>query len=274
MHRRGASTRPVVKIRTSTIVTLAAAMLTAFAAQAATVSTGDAIQGKRVISHLDVADLEPGRKHSFYFQGAQMATGQHWYVPVVVAKGEIPGKRILLISGVHGDDAGGNAPTRHAGLVFNRLFKPNADYVLDNHTSTTGTHITASIFAKMGRPEIRAMAELFPIEQIWNNPGYPGTLETALVDAGIPALPTEVGAARSFDRRMIPLFVEGSMNVLKRHGVVAGPMGRTSKEAGYLYRQRGAPGAGNARWLPGAEGRAAQQGGARPGRRNPAQLFR
>ena len=33
-----------------------------------------------------------------------MGTGQHWYVPVVVAKGAKPGKRILLISGVHGDE--------------------------------------------------------------------------------------------------------------------------------------------------------------------------
>ena len=76
----------------------------ASAADAATVYTGDAIQGKRVISALDVNDLEPGKKHSFFFQGVQMGTGQHWYLPVVVAKGAKPGKKILLISGVHGDE--------------------------------------------------------------------------------------------------------------------------------------------------------------------------
>ena len=73
-----------------------------FAASAATVYTGDTIQGKRVISQLDVNDLEPGKKHSFFFQGVQMGTGQHWYLPVVVAKGAKPGKKILLISGVIG----------------------------------------------------------------------------------------------------------------------------------------------------------------------------
>jgi hypothetical protein len=31
---------------------------------------------------------------------------------------------------------------------------------------------------------------------------------------------------------MIPLFVEGTMNVLKHHGIIAGPMGRTGKETG------------------------------------------
>ncbi len=265
-------------------------------ASAATVFTGDIIQGKRVISALDVDDLEPGRKHSFYFQGVQMGTGQHWYLPVVVAKGARPGKKILLISGVHGDELspvdavqrtmaaldpaemsgtvtavydvsraamegttrmwpvaqwggqlidlnrvwpgdeeGGNAPTRHAGLVFNRLFKPNADYALDYHTAATGGDFSAFIFAKMNKPEIRAMAELFPIAQIKNDPGFPGTLETSLVEAGIPALTIEIGGPRSFDRKMIPLFVEGGLNVLKLHGVIPGPMGRTAQDAGTFF---------------------------------------
>ena len=31
---------------------------------------------------------------------------------------------------------------------------------------------------------------------------------------------------------MIPLFVEGTMNVLKHHGIIPGPMGRTGKDTG------------------------------------------
>ena len=263
---------------------------------AATIYTGDVIQGKRVISQLDVADLEPGKKHMFFFQGVQMATGQHWYVPVVVAKGAKPGKRVLLISGVHGDEispvdavqrtmaaldpaqmsgtvtavydisrpaketvtrmwptpqwgsqlidlnrvwpgneSGSNAPTRHAGLVFNRLLKPNADIALDYHTAATAGDFTAFIFAKMAKTEIRAMAELFPIEQIKSDPGYAGTLETSLVTAGIPALTIEIGGPRAFDRRKIDLFVEGGLNVLKHHKVISGPMGRTAKDAGTFF---------------------------------------
>jgi predicted deacylase len=281
---------------TDAILAVAASFAFAAVADAATVYTGDVIQGKRVISQLDVNDLEPGKKHSFYFQGVQMGTGQHWYLPVVVAKGAKPGKKILLISGVHGDEVspvdavqrtmaaldpaqmsgtvtavydvsrpakegvmrmwpiaqwggqlidlnrvwpgnedGGNAAIRHAGLVFNRLFKPNADYALDYHTAATGGDFTAFIFAKMGKPDIRTMAELFPIEQIKSDPGFPGTLETSLVEAGIPALTIEIGGPRSYDRRMIPLFVEGGLNVLKLHGVVPGPMGRTARDAGTFF---------------------------------------
>lgn len=285
-----------MRIAAFATVTVAATVLMISVAQSATVYTGDTIQGKRVISQLDVTDLEAGKKHSFFFQGVQMGTGQHWYLPVVVAKGAKPGKKILLISGVHGDEVspvdavqrtmaaldpaqmsgtvtavydvsrpakegttrmwpaaqwggqlidlnrvwpgneeGGNAPVRHAGLVFNRLFKPNADYALDFHTAATGGDFTAFIFAKLGKPEVRAMAELYPIEQIKSDPGYPGTLETSLVEAGIPALTIEIGGPRSYDRRMIPMFVEGSLNVLKLHGVIAGPMGRTAGDAGTFY---------------------------------------
>src|SRR6476660_3860407 len=73
-------------------------------ARSGTAYTGDSIQGVPVISLLDINDLEPGVKHRFLFQGAQMGSGQHWYVPVVVAKGAQGGKRILLTAGVHGDE--------------------------------------------------------------------------------------------------------------------------------------------------------------------------
>ena len=83
-----------------------------------TVYIGDVIQGKKVISALDVNDLEPGRKHAFYFQGVQMPTGQHWYVSVMVAKGAKPGKRVALVSGVHGDEM---SPVHTIQTVMNQL---------------------------------------------------------------------------------------------------------------------------------------------------------
>jgi uncharacterized protein len=265
----------------------------ATAASRGTVYTGDVIDGKKVISALNIDDLEPGKKHLFYFQGVQMVTGQHWYVSVMVAKGTRPGKRIALVSGVHGDEIssvctlqtvmdqldpsamsgavlavldvsrpaiegmarrwpnsgrgidlidmnrqwpgnenGPTAPSRHAGLLFNKLLRPNADYAMDFHTGTTGTDVTAFHLARMDLPEVREMAELFPIDQIFDNPAYPGILAGAFIDVGIPAFTPEVGASRILDRSMIPLFVEGTVNVLKHHGIIAGPMGRTGKDTG------------------------------------------
>ncbi|NIF79290.1 succinylglutamate desuccinylase/aspartoacylase family protein [Paraburkholderia sp. Cy-641] len=258
-----------------------------------TVYTGDVIDGKKVISSLDVNDLPSGAKHMFYFQGVQMPTGQHWYVSVIVVRGAKPGKRVVLVSGVHGDEIspvhtiqsvvsqldpaqmsgtvlavldvsrpaleamerrwpnsgrgldlidinrewpgnenGASAPSRHAGLLFNRLLRPNADYAIDFHTGTTGMDLTSFNLARMELPEARAMAELFPITQIFDNPAYPTLLANALIDVGIPAITPEIGAARIIDLNMIPQFVEGTMNVLKRYGVVPGPIGKTGRDVG------------------------------------------
>jgi predicted deacylase len=258
-----------------------------------TAYTGDIIQGKKVVSALDVNDLEPGQKHLLYFQGVQMPTGQHWYVSVTVAKGAKPGKRAVLVSGVHGDEMssvhtvqtvmnqlnpaemsgtvmavtdvsrpamegmqrrwpnsgrgidlidmnrewpgnenGLTAATRHAGLLFNRLLRPNADVAIDFHTGTTGFDVAAFNIASMDVPEIKAMVELYPVGQIFDNHAYPGVLHNAFVDVGIPSFAPEVGAARVLDFDMISMFTEGTMNVLKHHGILAGPMGRTGRDLG------------------------------------------
>ena len=261
------------------------------ASSSGTVYTGEVIQGKRVVSALDASDLEPGRKHLLYFRGVQMPTGQHLYVSVTVAKGARPGKRVVLVSGVHGDEMsavhtvqtvmnqldpasmsgtvmavtdvsgpalqgmqrrwpnagrgadlidmnrewpgnenGTTAPSRHAGLLFNRLLRPNADAAIDFHTGTTGFAVTAFNIADMTVAEIKAMVDLYPVGQVFDNHVYPGVLHNAFVDAGIPAFTPEIGAARVLDLAMIPLFVEGTMNALKHHRIIAGPMGRTGKD--------------------------------------------
>jgi predicted deacylase len=229
-----------------------------------------------------------------------MPTGQHWNVSVIVAKGAKPGKRVTLVSGVHGDEMssihtvqtvmdkldpanmsgtvmavpdvscpalesmqrrwpnagrgiglidmnrewpgnenGASAPSRHAGLLFNRLFRPNTDYAIDFHTGTTGMAVSAFNIARMELPEVKAMAELYPIDQIFDSPIYPTVLPNALIDVGIPAFTPEIGAARVLDRTMIALFVEGTMNVLKHHGIIAGQMGRTGRDAGVFVANSG-----------------------------------
>lgn len=268
-----------------------------------TVYTGEVIQGKKVVRALDVNDLEPGKMHLLYFEGVQMRAGQRWYVSVIVARGAKPGKRIVLTSGVHGDEMSsvhtvmtvmnqldptrmsgtvmavtdisrpamlaiqrkwpnssrsidlvdlnrewpgnenGNAPSRHAALVFNRLLRPNADAAIDFHTGTTGFEVSAFNIASLDVPEAKAMADLYPVGQIFDMPkrAYPTTLHNALLAAGIPAICPEVGAARALDLPMIAQFVEGTMNVLKHYGIVAGPMGRTGKDVRVFVGRGAAP---------------------------------
>jgi len=93
--------KPILRIAA---IFFSALTLSASSAFAATVYTGDMIEGKKVISQLDVDDLAPGQIHKLLFKGVEMGTGQRWYVPVMVAKGVKDGKRLLLVSGVHGDE--------------------------------------------------------------------------------------------------------------------------------------------------------------------------
>lgn len=302
---KGIDRRELIVSSIATVGAAAAVAVTAGAASAedtvappanpgsGTVYTGDMIQGKKVVSALDVDDLEPGRKHLLYFQGVETPTGHHWYVSVTVARGAKPGKRVVLTSGVHGDEMssihtvqtvmnkldpalmsgtvmavtdvsrpalesmqrrwpnqgrgvdlidmnrewpgnenGLTAPSRHAGLLFNRLLRPNADAAIDFHTGTTGFEVTAFNIGETERPEVKAMLDLYPVGQILNMPkaAYPTVLHNAFIDVGIPAFAPEIGAARILNPRMIELFVEGTMNVLKHHGIIGGPMGRTGKD--------------------------------------------
>lgn len=131
-----------------------------------------------------------------------------------------------------GDENGASAVSRHAGLLFNRLLKPNTDLAIDFHTGTTGLEVAAFNIGDRALPDVKTMMELYPIGQMWDNAAYPGVLHNAFVDVGIPCFTPEVGAARSLDREMIALFVEGTLNVLRRYGVIAGSIGRTAADAG------------------------------------------
>ena len=91
--------------------------------------------------------------------------------------------------------------------------------------------ISLNTIHNFSRPRaIKAMAELYPIDQIFDNAGYAGILSNALIEVGIPSLTPEIGNSRVLDLDKIALFVEGTMNVLKHHGIIAGPMGRTGRD--------------------------------------------
>ena len=264
--------------------------LCTLSAQAKTTFTGDKIQGLPVITQLDVDDLEPGKPHRFMFQGAEMGTGEFWYVPVMVAKGARPGKRILLVAGVHGDELNpigvvqrvfadldasalsgdvigilgpsrpgvewvtrtwptsnlgttlinpnrtwpgeefGNTVERHCWLITNRLIKGNIDVGVDFHTGGTGIDFALFVFAYANDAESQQMADLFPVDQIMADPGLEGTLEYALVKAGIPALTVELGGPRGFDPDKIRIGVEGAENLLAHYKMTDRSVGRTAKD--------------------------------------------
>jgi uncharacterized protein len=140
-----------------------------------------------------------------------------------------------------GNENGVGAVSRQAGLVFNRLLKPNTDLAIDFHTGTTGLDVPAFHIGDMRIPDVKTMMMLYPVPAIWDNPAYPGVLHNAYIDAGIPAFTPEVGAARQLELDMIPIFVEGTMNVFKHYGVVPGAIGRTAVDANVYIGKSAVP---------------------------------
>ena len=69
--------------------------------------TGDRVEATEVIDRLDTVDLAPGQVHRFWFRAGDTMLGQAWYVPVIVVKGALPGRRLLLTAGIHGDELNG-----------------------------------------------------------------------------------------------------------------------------------------------------------------------
>ncbi|MGL5334839.1 MAG: M14 family metallopeptidase [Enterovibrio sp.] len=258
---------------------IAGATLLSAMAQAATEYTGDKVQGVPVISALDVSDLALG-KHRFMFEGVETGTGQRWYVPIMVAKGAVDGKKVLLQAGVHGDELNGvrilqktiemldpakmkgsvvavigpnrsgiervartwsistdggelidynrvhpgketgNAAERQAWLMWNKVYKGNADLVIDYHTQSTGTAYPFFIYADYRNADAKIMAELFPADQIKKDPGESGTVETSFIESGIPAITVEAGKPRVYQQDFVDRGLQGALNVLAHYKVI------------------------------------------------------
>jgi predicted deacylase len=140
-----------------------------------------------------------------------------------------------------GNENGLGAASRQAGLVFNRLLKPNTDLAIDFHTGTTGLDVAAFHIGEMRIPDVKTMMMLYPVPAIWDSPAYPGVLHNAFIDAGIPCFTPEIGGARRLDLDMIPLFIEGTMNVFKHYGLISGAIGRTAVDANVYIGKSAVP---------------------------------
>ncbi|UYI49431.1 hypothetical protein OFO16_24045 [Vibrio natriegens] len=63
---------------------------------AETIYNGDVIQGRKVITKLDVKDFDNNSVSELFFRaGDQINTSQYYYVPVTVIKGKLPGALLL-----------------------------------------------------------------------------------------------------------------------------------------------------------------------------------
>lgn len=252
---------------------------------------GDIINGLPVITQLNVDDLAAGKIHRLMFKGVDMNIGQSWYVPVIIAKGSNSGAKLLLNTGIHGDELNGSrvihkifaeldprllsgtimgvlqacpnslmhisknwylstdggdyvnmnrtfpgkvdgdSAYQHAYLLWNKLWLGNANYVIDLHSQSTDTQYPLFIFADYRNPICKRMAELIPADQIKDDAGEKGTVETTFIEHNIPAITIELGAARIYQTDYITRSVTGIQNILIDLKFITGKITHTAQEA-------------------------------------------
>jgi uncharacterized protein len=121
-----------------------------------------------------------------------------------------------------GDPKGDDAATVFAGRIWQGLIKGNADIGVDLHTQSRGTLYPLFVFVDPTRPQSLAMAKLMNPDMIKYDPGLKGTLETALNEAGIPAITAELGGPKVFDADMVARGIAGVRNILIEQKMLAG----------------------------------------------------
>ncbi len=120
---------------------------------------------------------------------------------------------------------GGNAAERYAGQLWHNVFKNNADFAVDLHTQTRGSDYPLFVFADFRNPVSKQMAFDLSPDLIKNDQGQKGTLETALMRAGIPSVTLEVGGPKRWQPDLVERSVTGLHNVMK--GLDMLPGGKT-----------------------------------------------
>ena len=135
---------------------------------ARTTYTGDVINGKRVVTALDVNDLEPDRKHLLYFRDVAMPTGQHWHVSVARAFLEV-------------------APVLAAGCVLLRMTVPETADSIALLQELRAWRIGLPVVAVDGSPGDAALAVQImragAVDYVAANDSGPGLLLAAIAAA-------------------------------------------------------------------------------------------
>ncbi|SFK31171.1 hypothetical protein SAMN04488518_10421 [Pseudovibrio ascidiaceicola] len=121
-----------------------------------------------------------------------------------------------------GDAKSSNAGSRYAHALWHNLYMGNADIFLDLHTQSTGTAFPLFLFADFRSADVCRLAALQPADQILEDDGIDGSVETELVRAGIPSLTVELGCANVFDPDMTQRGVQGILNTMIDYHMIAG----------------------------------------------------
>lgn len=108
----------------------------------------------------------------------------------------------------------GNSAEDHAHRLWNNLWLDNVDYMIDLHSQSTDTEYPLFVFVDCRNKTAHDMAMLIPADQIKDDAGEKGTVETTFIEHNIPSITIELGAARIFQDDYINRGITGIKNIL------------------------------------------------------------
>lgn len=113
-----------------------------------------------------------------------------------------------------------NPGIRYAGAIWRGIIQGNADFAIDLHTQSTGTAYPLYAFADYRSKDVKEMVQLLGAQMIKIDTGQKGTVETALNQAGVPAITLEIGGANTFEYPLIDRAVAGIKRLMAAKGML------------------------------------------------------
>ena len=117
----------------------------------------------------------------------------------------------------------GSSAERYVAMLWRDVIKDNADYAIDLHTQTRGSDYPLFVFSDFRNLISKQIAFDLGPDLIKNDPGQSGSLETTMMEIGVPAVTFEIGGPKRWQPELIDRAVDGLENVMRGLGMLAGP---------------------------------------------------
>ncbi|WP_374762900.1 succinylglutamate desuccinylase/aspartoacylase family protein [Yunchengibacter salinarum] len=189
---------------------------------------GDELNGLRVLHRLaDVLDPDHLKGSVLMVAGVNrsgLARGSRYFQSTSSGGHDVDLNRLAP-----GRITSGDAAERFMARLWRRVLADNTSLAIDLHTQTRGTEYPLFVFADFRRQAVRDMAFQLAPDMIKNDGGQDGTVETAFMDLGVPAVTFEIGAPKRFQDRLVGRALEGIRNVMRGQGLLDGPVTRAEQ---------------------------------------------
>lgn len=114
-----------------------------------------------------------------------------------------------------GSNTSSSALSRYAYSLWNNLYLPSEpDVFLDLHTQSRGTVYPYFIYSDQRNQVVADLVQIMPADIVKDDAGEEGTVETEMINIGIPAMTVELGAPKIFDADMTTRGVQSIYNIM------------------------------------------------------------